>query len=122
MSSQPVIHVWQARLAPNAKPYPGYHRLHGLEVVPVSVLLQTLLTAAGELGVAAVSAVRFEQPIMLDRPKVIQVVADGDSLRITAGSAVDGSPEPVDHPCDSTTLALRPGDRRCGRARPGSVG
>ena len=94
VSSQPVIHVWQARLAPNAKPYPGYHRLHGLEVVPVSVLLQTLLTAAGELGVAAVSAVRFEQPIMLDRPKVIQVVADGDSLRITAGSAVDGSPEP----------------------------
>jgi len=52
VSSQPVIHVWRARLAPHAKPYPGYHRLHGLEVVPVSVLLQTLLTAAGELGVS----------------------------------------------------------------------
>jgi phthiocerol/phenolphthiocerol synthesis type-I polyketide synthase A len=85
--------VWQARLAPHAKPYPGYHRLHGLEVVPVSVLLQTLLTAAGELGVAGVSAVKFEQPIMLDGPMDIQVVAEGDSLRISAGSAADGSPE-----------------------------
>jgi len=94
VSSQPVIHVWRARLAPHAKPYPGYHRLHGLEVVPVSVLLQTLLTAAGELGVAAVSEVKFEQPIILDRPKDIQVVAEGDSLRIAAGSVADGSPEP----------------------------
>ena len=122
VSSTPVIHVWQARLAPNAKPYPGYHRLHGLEVVPVSVLLQTLLTAAGELGVAAVSAVRFEQPIMLDRPKVIQVVADGDSLRITAGSAVDGSPEPWTTHVTARLSRFVPATERCGRARPGSVG
>ncbi len=93
VSSQPVIHVWRSRLAPNAKPYPGYHRLHGLEVVPVSVLLQTLLTAAGELGVAAVSEVKFKQPIILDLPKDIQVVAEGDSLRIAASSAADGCPE-----------------------------
>ena len=93
VSSTPAVHVWQALLDPNAKPYPGEHRLHGVDVVPVSVLLQTLLTAAGELGGDALSAVGFEQPITLDRVKVVQVVADGAELRIASSPAVDASAE-----------------------------
>ena len=94
VSSTPAVHVWQALLDPNAKPYPGEHRLRGVDVVPVSVLLQTLLTAAGELGGDALSSVRFEQPITLDRVKVVQVVADGAELRIASSiSAVDASAE-----------------------------
>ena len=74
---------------PEAKPYPGYHRLHGLEVVPVSVLLQTLLVAAAEVGAKALSSVRFEHPITLDRPKCIQVFADAETLSIASSSAAD---------------------------------
>ena len=89
VSSTPAAHLWQARLVPEAKPYPGHHRLHGVEVVPVSVLLQTMLTAAAELGACALSDVRFEHPIVVDRPKVIQVVADHESVSVASSSAAD---------------------------------
>ena len=41
VATTPPARLWQARLLPEAKPYPGCHRVHGVEVVPVSVLLQT---------------------------------------------------------------------------------
>ncbi len=50
VSTAPPVHLWQARLVPEAMPYPGRHRIHGTELVPVSVLLQTLSAAAAELG------------------------------------------------------------------------
>ena len=89
VSSTPAAHLWHARLVPEAKPYPGHHRLHGVEVVPVSVLLQTMLTAAAELGACALSDVRFEHPIVVDRPKIIQVVADHESVSVASSSAAD---------------------------------
>ena len=77
---------------PEAKPYPGCHRIHGVEVVPVSVLLQTISVAAAESGVAAVSAVRFEHPIVVDQPRVIQVVADAESVTVSSRLAADAPP------------------------------
>jgi phthiocerol/phenolphthiocerol synthesis type-I polyketide synthase A len=76
--------LWQSRLVPEAKPYPGCHRIHGMEVVPVSVLLQTLAAAAAESGASALSAVRFEHPIVVDQPRVIQVVADDESVTVSS--------------------------------------
>ena len=84
LSTTPPAHLWQARLVPEAKPYPGHHRIHGVEVVPVSVLLQTLSAAASEMGASALSAVRFENPIVVDQPRVIQVVADGESVTVSS--------------------------------------
>ena len=65
----------------------------GVEVVPASVLLQTLLAAAAELGTHALSDVRFQHPIVVDGPKVIQVVADDESVSIASGSAADAPAE-----------------------------
>src|SRR5215207_3609711 len=76
VTTTPPAHLWQARLAPEAKPYPGRHRINGMELVPVSVLLQTLSTAAAESGAPILSDVRFEYPIVVDQPRVIQVIAD----------------------------------------------
>jgi phthiocerol/phenolphthiocerol synthesis type-I polyketide synthase A len=84
VSSAPTVHMWQARLAPDAKPYPGCHRVRGVEVVPVSVLLQSLLTATAEIGTAALSAIQFHHPIVVDQPRVIQVVADHESIRLAS--------------------------------------
>ncbi len=88
LSTSPA-HLWQARLAPKAKPYPGYHRLQGVEVVPASVLLQTMLGVAAELGARALCDIRFDHPIVVDRPKLIQVAADHESVTVASSSGAD---------------------------------
>ena len=89
VASTPPAHLWQARLVPEGKPYPGFHRIHGVEVVPISVLLQTLSAAAAECGASTLSDVRFERPIVVDQPQVIQVVADDESVTVSSAPAVD---------------------------------
>ena len=81
--------LWRARLVPDAKPYPGGHQVRGVEVVPVSVLLQTLSVAATEIGVSALRDVRFEYPIVVDQQRVIQVLADGESLTVSSSAGPD---------------------------------
>jgi phthiocerol/phenolphthiocerol synthesis type-I polyketide synthase A len=89
VAGAPPAHLWQARLIPQAKPYPGFHRIHGGEVVPTSVLLQTLSAAAAECGASTLSDVRFERPIIVDQPQVIQVVADDESVTVSSAPSVD---------------------------------
>ncbi len=79
VATAPTVHLWQARLVPEAAPYPGRHRIHGTELVPVSVLLQTLSAAAAELDASILADIRFEYPIVVDQPRVIQVVVDNDA-------------------------------------------
>jgi phthiocerol/phenolphthiocerol synthesis type-I polyketide synthase A len=88
-ATTPPVHLWQAWLKPEGKPYPGFHRIRNVDVVPVSVLLQTLSTAAAECGASALSGVRFEYPIVVDQPQVIQVVADDESVTVSSASAAD---------------------------------
>ncbi len=92
VATSPPARLWQARLLPEAKPYPGFHRLHGVEVVPVSVLIQTISAAATESGASSVSAVRFEHPIVVDQPRVIQVVADGESVTVSSRPTTEQAP------------------------------
>ncbi len=64
-----------------------------MEIVPLSVLLQTLSLAAAECGASAVSDVRFDFPISVDEPRVVQVFTDGDTITVssTAASADSGA-------------------------------
>ena len=90
IGSTPTVHLWQARLSPETKPYPGGHRNNGVELVPASVLLQTLSDAAFEVsGHSVVSEIRFEHPIIVDRPRTIQVVADGESVTVSSKAVSD---------------------------------
>ncbi|MGH3969841.1 MAG: acyltransferase domain-containing protein, partial [Mycobacterium sp.] len=89
VATTPPTHVWQARLTSATKPYPGAHHNHGVELVPVSVLLQTLSVAAAQCDASIVSDVRFEYPIVVDQPRVIQVVADGGSVTVSSSPAAD---------------------------------
>jgi len=75
--------TWRAALLPDAKPYPGGHRVRGVEVVPVSVLLQTL--AATGYG-SALGDVRFEYPVVAEAPRAVQVVIDGENVRIASST------------------------------------
>ncbi|CAM4286909.1 Beta-ketoacyl-acyl-carrier-protein synthase I [Mycobacterium basiliense] len=85
--SSPPANLWQARLAPDAKPYPGRYRFHGVELVPASVVLHTLLCAAAELGYSTLTRVRFEQPVFIDQPRLIQVVAGNHSISLASSPA-----------------------------------
>ncbi|MEO8816248.1 MAG: KR domain-containing protein, partial [Mycobacterium sp.] len=92
VASTPPIHLWQARLTPGAAPYPGSHRHHGVELIPASVLLQTLSTAAAQCDAPVLADVRLEHPIVVDQPRIIQVVTDGESITVSSRPA-DASPE-----------------------------
>ncbi len=87
LATTPPAYLWQARLTPDVKPYPGSHRIRGVDVVPASVLLQTLSAAAEESGASTVSEVRFEYPIVVDQPRLIQVIADDESVTVSSSSA-----------------------------------
>ncbi|MGE2735115.1 beta-ketoacyl synthase N-terminal-like domain-containing protein [Mycolicibacterium vaccae] len=88
-------HLWQARLSPQATPYPNSHKFAGVELVPLSVLLQTLATAAARTGASTLTDVRFEFPITVDGPRLVQVFSDGDAITIssTTGGADDDAPQ-----------------------------
>jgi phthiocerol/phenolphthiocerol synthesis type-I polyketide synthase A len=89
VAATPPTHLWQARLTSTTKPYPGSHHNNGVEIIPISVLLQTLSVAGSEYGASALSDIRFEYPIVVGEPRVIQVVADGGS--VTVSSTASGS-------------------------------
>ena len=92
VSSGTLTGLWQSRLTPEVKPYPGPHRLHGVEVVPASVLCQTVLTAA---GTGTVRDVRFIAPVLVDQPRFVQVVAqavaDGDTVTMSSSLRPDAA-------------------------------
>jgi phthiocerol/phenolphthiocerol synthesis type-I polyketide synthase A len=92
VATAPQAHLWQARLAPEATPYPGRHRIHGTELVPVSVLIQTLSVAAAEVDASILADIRFEHPIVLDQPRVIQVVVDNESVTVSSSLAAGNTP------------------------------
>ncbi len=80
-------HLWQARVVPQAKPYPHSHRFSGVEIVPLSVLLQTLSLAAAECSGGSESIIadaRFDFPIALDQPRIVQVFTDGDVITVSS--------------------------------------
>ncbi|MET0896298.1 MAG: acyltransferase domain-containing protein [Mycobacterium sp.] len=91
LATTPPGHLWQARLVSGSKPYPGEHRVHGVELVPASVLLQTLSAAAHASGDARLCDVRFEHPIVLDESRLVQVVSDGEAVTISSTLVSDGA-------------------------------
>jgi acyl carrier protein len=95
-------------LLPDDKPYPGSHRIHGVDVVPVSVLLATISAAAAEAGATSLSDIRFEYPVLVDQPRVIHVEADDESVTVSSSPAADNTAEPVRHL--SARLSQQPAD------------
>ena len=87
-------HLWQSRLVTQGRPYPGFRRIAGVDVVPPSVLIQTLATAAAECGAAGVEDVRFDSPLTLDQPRAVQVFTDGET--VTISSAPVGNSDDAD--------------------------
>ncbi|MBV9381609.1 MAG: type I polyketide synthase, partial [Streptosporangiaceae bacterium] len=96
------LRLWQTYLDFGCRPYPGAHPVRGVEIVPAAVLLTTLLRAASgapagtEVAgteVAALREVDLRIPLAVTEPRLVQVVLDERSLRLSsrlAGTGADG--------------------------------
>ncbi|MCX5381594.1 type I polyketide synthase [Streptomyces sp. NBC_00091] len=84
----PSARLWLTRLDHASRPYPLTHPVQGTEIVPAAVLLNTLLHAAHPPGArpftagAALRDVRLRIPVGVDGAREVQVVHQGDSLRL----------------------------------------
>lgn len=77
--------VWRTRLDHAQRPYPGDHGVLGAQVVPASVVINTLLAAA---AIMALRDVQLLVPLLTAPEREVQVVAQSLVLRIA--SSVDG--------------------------------
>ena len=71
--------IWQTSLGPVNKPFPGSHPLHGVQIVPAAVLLNTFLSAVPDHVLWNVS---LRVPVVVDPPREIQVVLEDNKMKI----------------------------------------
>lgn len=100
--------TWRAALLPAALPYPGAHRVRGVEVVPFSVLVQTLAAAAAGVAAPALGDVRFEYPIVAEAPRVIHVVADAETITVSSSTGPDTPADRWTRHCSARILTELP--------------
>ncbi|KAL8689084.1 MAG: hypothetical protein Q9218_005164 [Villophora microphyllina] len=73
--------LWQTHLDSSTKPFPGNHPLHGAEIVPAAVLLNTFLAAVPGHSVCNVS---FRVPVVVGPPRQVQIVLEEARVRIAS--------------------------------------
>ncbi len=73
--------LWQTHLDPQVKPFPGRHPLHGVEIVPAAVLLNTFLSAAPGCSLRNVS---LRVPVVVGPPRQVQVYFGNGQMRISS--------------------------------------
>ncbi|SBT46860.1 type I polyketide synthase [Micromonospora narathiwatensis] len=77
--------VWSTRLDRGSRPYPGEHPVRGVEIIPAAVLLNTFLAAASTgRGWVDLADVALRVPVSVTRPREVQVVRQGETLRLSS--------------------------------------
>ena len=71
--------LYTTKLDNNTKPFPGSHPLHGTEIVPAAVLVNTFYQAT---GATTLSNITLRVPVAVNAPRDVQVVVDDDKLKI----------------------------------------
>lgn len=86
------IRVWQTSLDDSNRPYPGSHSINGVEIVPAAVFLSSFFEAvAPDSPPPALRGIAMHSPLMTAEHRHIQVVWDGDCVRL-ASRAEDADP------------------------------
>lgn len=98
--------LWQTYLDPQVKPFPGRHPLHGAEIVPAAVLLNTFLSAAPGCSLRNVS---LRVPVVIGPPRQVQVFLGGGQMRISSRLTTPEGEEADNHSwLINTTTQLSP--------------
>ncbi|MGR6918508.1 type I polyketide synthase [[Actinomadura] parvosata] len=80
------VRLWRTVLDDHLRPYPGSHAIEGVEIVPAAVLAVTFLAAA---GTEALAGVTMSAPLLTADRREIQVVRQGDELRLAARTTAE---------------------------------
>ncbi|KAI1824704.1 6-MSAS [Xylaria intraflava] len=73
--------LYSTKLDNNTKPFPGSHPLHGTEIVPAAVLVNTFHHAT---KAATLSNITLRVPVAINAPRDVQVVVEDDFVKITS--------------------------------------
>ncbi|KAI0437779.1 6-methylsalicylic acid synthase [Xylaria telfairii] len=73
--------LYTTKLDPSNKPFPGNHPLHGTEIVPAAVLVNTFRHATKS---ASLSNITLRVPVAVNAPRDVQVVMIDDTIKITS--------------------------------------
>ncbi|PVH78061.1 KR-domain-containing protein [Cadophora sp. DSE1049] len=92
--------IFTTKLVESTKPFPGNHPLHGTEIVPAAVLFNTFLTAT---GAHTLSNIHLRVPVAISAPRDVEIIADGDSVRIMS-RLIPNANEKVDGDLNSSWL------------------
>ncbi|KAI2620447.1 6-MSAS [Hypoxylon sp. NC1633] len=84
--------LYTTKLDNNTKPFPGSHPLHGTEIVPAAVLVNTFHHAT---KATTLSNITLRVPVAINAPREVQVVVADDTVKIT--SRLQQSSESEDH-------------------------
>ncbi|KAK6534389.1 hypothetical protein TWF281_005712 [Arthrobotrys megalospora] len=74
--------MWSTVLDESTRPFPGSHPLHGTEIVPAAVLLNTFLHTGEEYN--ALKDVILRVPVAMSAPRNIQIVKEQGRVRIVS--------------------------------------
>lgn len=75
------ILLYTTKLDNNTKPFPGAHPLHGTEIVPAAVLVNTFIHAT---GAKSLSKIVLRVPVAINAPRDVQVLVQGDQVKIAS--------------------------------------
>ncbi|MFB0617858.1 type I polyketide synthase [Streptomyces sp. AGS-58] len=91
------LDLWRTRVDLESRPYPGSHTIHGVEIVPAAVVLQTLLDAAGRgEGPYGLTDVSFDLPLTLAAPRDVDVTAQDGVVRLLSRTTGPDDPAAAD--------------------------
>lgn len=80
--------LWRTRLDEDCRPYPGSHPIHGVEVVPAAVLLNTFLAAG---GTDTLRDVALKVPVAVTGELEVHVVRHDDEIRLASRRTAAGA-------------------------------
>ncbi|MCX2730883.1 acyltransferase domain-containing protein [Saccharopolyspora sp. NFXS83] len=103
------VQVWQSSLDDSNRPYPGSHSINGVEIVPAAVFVTSFFAAAApDSSPPTLRRVAMRSPLMTAERRDVQVVRDGEIVRL-ASRAEGADPRQgwVTH--TDATVAAEPG-------------
>lgn len=75
------MYVWSTILDDSVKPFPGSHPLHGTEIIPAAVLLNTFLHAS---NTNSLKDVILRVPVAVSAPRDLQIVTEQGRIRLSS--------------------------------------
>ena len=88
--------IYTTRLSESTRPFPGQHPLHGTEIIPAAVLINTFYHGAGKRDLHDIV---LRVPVALSAPRDVQLIKQQGQVRLTSrlvqerGKEVEGAAE-----------------------------